>query len=115
MPFGHTGAPATLQDFMNHILSPLLRRCVVVFLDDILVYSDTLERHIGHLEQVFRILQQHQLKLKLPKCKFAQDKLEFLGHVISANGIATDPSKVAVIKEWPIPSSVKEIRSFLVI
>jgi hypothetical protein len=56
MPFGHTGAPATLQDFMNHILSPLLRRCVVVFLDDILVYSDTLERHIGHLEQVFRIL-----------------------------------------------------------
>jgi transposase InsO family protein len=113
MPFGLTGAPATFQDFMNHILSPLLRQCVVVFLDDILVYSDTLERHIEHLEQVFRILQQNQLKLKLSKCKFAQDKLEFLGHMISANGIATDPSKVAVIKDWPIPSSVKEIRSFL--
>ena len=58
-------------------------------------------------------MQQNQLKLKLSKCKFAQDKLEFLGHMISANGIATDPSKVAVIKDWPIPSSVKEIRSSL--
>jgi transposase InsO family protein len=113
MPFGLTGAPATFQDFMNHILSPHLRKCVVVFLDDILVYSDTLEHHVNHLEQVFKILMQNQLKLKQSKCRFAQDKLEFLGHVISAKGIATDPTKVEVIRNWPTPSCVKDVRSFL--
>jgi hypothetical protein len=109
MPFGLTGAPATFQDFMNHILSPLLRKCVVVFLDDILVYSDTLEHHVQHLEQVFQILDQNQLKLKQSKCRFGQDTLEFLGHVISAGGISTDPAKVTVIKNWPPPRLCESI------
>lgn len=109
MPFGLTGAPATFQDFMNHILSPLLRKCVVVFLDDILVYSDTLEHHVQHLEQVFQILVQNQLKLKQSKCRFGQDTLEFLGHVISAGGISTDPAKVTVIKNWPPPRLCESI------
>jgi hypothetical protein len=113
MPFGLTGALATFQNFMNQLLAPLLRRCVVVFLDDVLVYSATLEDHVRHLRQVFELLQQHELHLEQSKCLFAQKRLEFLGHVISAEGISTDPKKVAVISQWPIPTSVKEVRSFL--
>lgn len=109
MPFGLTGAPATFQNFMNQLLAPLLRRCVVVFLDDVLVYSATLEDHVRHLKQVLELLQQHQLHLKQSKCLFAQKRLEFLGHVISVEGISTDPKKVAVISQWPIPTSVKEV------
>jgi hypothetical protein len=113
VPFGLTGAPATFQNFMNQLLAPLLRRCVVVFLDDVLVYSATLEDHVRHLKQVLELLQQHQLHLKQSKCLFAQKRLEFLGHVISAKGISTDPKKVTVISQWPTPTSVKEVRSFL--
>jgi hypothetical protein len=113
MPFGLTGAPATFQDFMNTVLSPLLRKCVVVFLDDVLVYSATLELHVQHLGQVFELLDQQQLHLKQSKCLFAQKKLEFLGHVVSAQGISTDPRKVEVIQNWPIPRCVKDVRSFL--
>lgn len=91
--------PTTFQDFMNHLLAPLLRKCVVVFLDDILGYSATLSDHVEHLKQVFELLSQQQLHLKRSKCLFAQDKLEFLGHVVSASasGIATDPKKVKII------------------
>lgn len=84
MPFGLTGAPATFQEFMNHILAPLLRKCVVVFLDDVLVYSSSLELHLQHLKAVFQILSEHHLHLKRSKCLMAQTTLEFLGHVISA-------------------------------
>jgi hypothetical protein len=89
MPFGLTGAPTTFQEFMNHIMAPLLRKCVVVFLDGVLVYSPTMELHIQHLKVVFGLLNHHQLNLKQSKCMFAQNKLEFLSHVISAKGIAS--------------------------
>jgi hypothetical protein len=98
---------------MNKVLSTLLRKCVVVFLDDVLVYSQGLEEHVKHMEQVFKLLGQHQLKLKLSKCLFGQEKLEFLGHVISSTGVATDPNKVKIILEWPQPTCVKDMRSFL--
>jgi hypothetical protein len=98
---------------MNHILAPLLRKCVVVCLVDVLVYSPNLTEHIQHLEQVFVLLKENQLKLKMSKCRFAQDKLEFLGHIISAAGVATDPEKVKVIQSWPIPQCVKDVRRFL--
>jgi hypothetical protein len=113
MPFGLTGAPATFQEFMNHILAPLLRKCVVVFLDDVLVYSPNLETHVQHLQAVFELLNHHKLHLKRSKCSFAQDKLEFLGHVVSAQGISTDPHKVQMVQNWPVPTCVKELRSFL--
>jgi hypothetical protein len=113
MPFGLIGAPATFQDFMNHILAPLLRKCVGVFLDDVLVYSSNLEEHVQHVEQVFRLLTEHQLKRKLAKCRFAQQKLEFFGHIISSAGVATDPEKVRVNQHSPIPNRVKDVRSFL--
>ncbi|WVZ64364.1 hypothetical protein U9M48_013891 [Paspalum notatum var. saurae] len=90
MPYGLTGAPATFQATMNYILATLLRKCVVVFIDDILVYSRTFEEHLTHLQAVFVILQQHHFKIRLSKCSFAQ-QLKYLGHIISANGVATDP------------------------
>jgi hypothetical protein len=99
MPFGLTRAPATFQDFMNKILTPFLRKCVVVFLDDVLIYSRDMEEHVLQVKQVFQKLKDHQLKLKLSKCRFAQTTLEFLGHLISAKGIATDPEKVQVIRD----------------
>lgn len=113
MPFGLTGAPATFQNFMNKLLAPLLRKCVVVFLDDVLVYSANLDDHVKHLRQVFELLSQQQLYLKQSKCLFAQTQLEFLGHIVSAAGVTTDPKKVEVIQNWPTPTCVKEVRSFL--
>lgn len=72
MPYGLTGAPAAFQSVMNHILAPLLRKCVVVFIDDILIYSKSFEEHIQHVKLVFQLLQEHQLKARLSKCTFAQ-------------------------------------------
>ena len=85
----------------------------MVFIDDILVYSKSMEEHMVHLQQVFELLQQHQLKLKLSKCSFAQTSLEFLGHIISAQGVSTDPGKVKTVQLWPTPTNVKDVRSFL--
>lgn len=113
MPYGLTGAPATFQAVMNHALAPLLRKCVVVFIDDILIYSATYEAHVQHVKQVFELLQFHQFKVKLSKCSFACKQLKYLGHIISSNGVATDPTKITIIQKWPSPTSVKELRSFL--
>jgi hypothetical protein len=113
MPYGLTGAPATFQSVMNHILAPLLRKCVVVFIDDILIYSKTKEEHIQHVKQVFQLLQEHQFKVRLSKCSFAKQQLHYLGHVLTPNGVSTDSSKVRDVQNWPSPQSVKEVRSFL--
>jgi hypothetical protein len=91
IPFGLTNAPATFQCVMNQILQPYLRRFVLVFLDDILIYSTTLEQHVQHMQLVLQTLRDHKLFLKHSKCSFAQHKLEYLGHIISADGVATDP------------------------
>jgi hypothetical protein len=95
--FGLIGVPHTFQRAMNTILAPLLRKCVLVFFDDILVYSKSLEEHISHLDQVFQILQKDQWRVKLCKCAFAQRHISYLGYVISADGVATCPSKVQAI------------------
>ncbi|CAN6212014.1 unnamed protein product [Urochloa humidicola] len=113
MPFGLTNAPATFQEVMNTILSPLLRKCVLVFVDDILIYSPNLEDHKQHLEQVFNILKANKLLLKKSKCTFAQQQLEYLGHIISNQGVATDPKKVQAVADWPTPSDIKQLRGFL--
>lgn len=113
MAFGFTGGPATFQGAMNITLAPLLRKCVVVFFDDILVYSRTYEEHLIHVELVLQLLQKDQWKVKLSKCSFAQRQIAYLGHVISENGVSTDPKKTSAISTWPTPTNVKELRSFL--
>lgn len=90
-----------------------LRQCVLVFVDDILIYSPTLESHLDHLQQVFTILSEHQLLLKWSKCSFAQQSLEYLGHIISQQGVATDPKKIEAVANWPQPTDAKQLRGFL--
>lgn len=107
MSFGLTGAPNTFQGAMNATLKPLLCTCVVVFFDDILVYSKSLEDHVSHLQQVFQLLSEDGWLIKLSKCRFAQESISYLGHVVSAAGVSTDPSKLESVKEWPVPTDVK--------
>jgi hypothetical protein len=97
MSFGLTGAPNTFQGAMNVTLKPLLRVCVIVFFDDILVYSTSWEQHLVHLRQVFELLQKDQWLVKLSKCRFAQESIAYLGHVISVEGVRTDPAKLVSI------------------
>jgi hypothetical protein len=113
MAFGLCGAPNTFQSAMNATLAPLLRKCVLVFFDDILVYSPTLDQHVHHLEQVLQLLAQARWQVKQSKCSFAKHNIDYLGHVISASGVSTDPSKIQAIQQWPIPKNIKQLRSFL--
>jgi hypothetical protein len=113
MAFGLSGAPGTFQGAMNTTLAPVLRKCALVFFDDILIYSKTLPDHVQHLRQVLSILQQEQWQVKRSKCAFAQERIAYLGHVISKHGVATDDSKIASIKAWLAPTNVKEVRGFL--
>jgi len=113
MAFGLTSAPGTFQGAMNVTLKPGLRKFVVVFFDDILVYSSSYEEHLLHLAQVFIWLGADKWCLKLTKCTFAQRSISYLGHIISANGLSTDPAKIKVISEWPQPANVKALRSYL--
>nr|XP_051211131.1 uncharacterized protein LOC127328578 [Lolium perenne] len=113
MPFGLTSAPATFQTAMNTIFAHAIRRFVLVFVDDVLIYSKTLADHKRHLAEVFQILEQNKLFLKKSKCSFAQKSLEYLGHIISANGVATDPAKISAVQHWPQPRDVKQVRGFL--
>jgi hypothetical protein len=91
MPFGLTNAPATFQSVMNTLFASLLRNGVLIFMDDILIYSETLEQHYVLLKQVFDIIRENQFFVKLSKCSFVQQRIEYLGHCISAEGVATEP------------------------
>lgn len=113
MPFGLTNAPASFQCVMNSILEPFLRKFVIVFMNDILIYSNSLDNHILHLRQVLQVLRAHQFYIKKSKCAFAQEKLEYLGHIISGAGVATDPKKTQAMWEWPPPTSVTQLKGFL--
>ncbi|CAI7919746.1 unnamed protein product [Closterium sp. NIES-54] len=113
MPFGLTNAPATFQAKMNHILMPLLDECVVVYLDDILIYSRDMKQHIEHLRRVFEILRREKFYVKLSKSKFALKKVQFLGHMVSAQGVHVDPKKIEAVRTWKTPENVKELQQFL--
>lgn len=113
MAFGLCGAPGTFQSAMNTTLAPLLCKCVIVFFDDILIYSASWDDHLVHLQQVLSLLQQDSWFVKLSKCSFARREIKYLGHIISEKGVATDSAKVEAVLSWPIPASVKELHSFL--
>jgi hypothetical protein len=113
MPFGVTNAPGVFMEYMNRIFHSYLDKFVVVFIDDILVYSKTEEEHAEHLRIVLKTLREKKLYAKLSKCEFWLKEVSFLGHVISSGGIAVDPSKVDAVLKWGTPESVFEIRSFL--
>lgn len=98
---------------MNVTLAPLLRRCVLVFFDDILIYSEDFEQHLNHVRLVLELLLKDSWQIKLSKCSFAQNQLTYLGHVISASGVATDPAKIQAVANWSSPTSIKDLRSFL--
>jgi len=113
MPFGLSNAPATFQALMNDVLRPFLRRFVLVFFDNILIYSSSWSKHLQHLRAVLDALQAHHLHLKHSKCSFGASSVTYLGHVISADGVAMDADKVAVVTEWPVPRSTRGLRCFL--
>ena len=113
MPFGATNAPATFQRLMHDCLGDLNMNWCIVYLDDIIVFSDTKEEHIKRLEAVFQKLMAAGLKLKPTKCFFFRNEIEYLGHVVSGKGISTNPKKIEAVTKWPTPKTVYDVRSFL--
>ena len=103
MPFGLTNAPSTFQATMNRRFSNFLRKFVIVFFDDILVYSSSIIDHIGHLELVFDMLSSHNFYIKLSKCSFCQDKIEYLGYIVTVVGVQADPQILEAMVHWPVP------------
>jgi hypothetical protein len=113
MSFGLTNAPAYFMYLMNSVFMPELDKFVVVFIDDILVYSRNEDEHTMHLHIVLQRLRDHHLYAKLSKCDFCLREIKFLGHTISQNGISVDPEKLQEVMDWKPPTIVRQIRSFL--
>ncbi|KAH9668328.1 hypothetical protein KPL70_021370 [Citrus sinensis] len=113
MPFGLTNAPAAFMDLMNKVFKDYLDKFIVVFIDDILVYSRSKEEHVEHLRITLQTLKEKQLYAKLKKCEFWLEKVTFLGHIMSKDGILVNPSKVEAVSQWSRPTNAKEVRSFL--
>ncbi|KAJ9531217.1 hypothetical protein QJQ45_006653 [Haematococcus lacustris] len=111
--FGLTNAPATFQRVMNNVFRPLINKSVLVYIDDILVMSNTAEEHVRHLKEVLELMRQHKLYAKRSKCKFNKTELAFLGHIVGEHGIAVDPTKVKVVREWHVPRNLKDLQAFL--
>ena len=113
MPFGLTNAPAAFMDLMNRVFRPYVDQFVVVFIDDILVYSKDAQEHEQHLRIVLETLREKKLYVKLSKCDFWLKEVSFLGHIVSVEGIRVDPTKIEAVVNWKPPRNVTEVRSFL--
>eukprot|EP00253_Pinus_taeda_P029996 PITA_29996 len=113
MPFGLTNAPATFMRLMDDILRPFTNSFVVVYLDDILIFRQSWEEHLHHIRQVLQTLRQHKLCANLEKCTFGMTQVQYLGYIIDEQGVHVDPAKIQVIRDWPSPTTLTELRSFL--
>nr|KYP50671.1 Retrovirus-related Pol polyprotein from transposon 297 family [Cajanus cajan] len=113
MPFGLTNAPATFQGLMNDVFKEYLRRFLLVFFDDILIYSKDLQHHLLHLHMVLLTMRRNYLYAKKSKCYFGVERVKYLGHFITKDDVSTDPTKIMVVKNWPIPTTLKQLRGFL--
>ncbi len=113
LSFGLTNAPATFQTVMNNVLRPVLGKFVLVYLDDILIFSQNMDEHLQHLRTVLQLLRDNHLYAKMSKCVFARTELEFLGHILSGDGLRVDPKKTSAVADWPVPRDISQLRSFL--
>jgi Reverse transcriptase (RNA-dependent DNA polymerase) len=113
MPMGLCNAPATFQTLMNNILYDFIDEFLVVYMDDLLIFSNNEEDHMRHVEKVLMRLKKHELYVSPKKCLFMSTEMEFLGFIVGKNGLLVDPKKIEVIESWPRPSNITEVRSFL--
>ncbi|XP_026415231.1 uncharacterized protein LOC113310676 [Papaver somniferum] len=113
IPYGLTNAPASFQTLMKYIFQPYLRKFILVFFDDILIYSPNVETHIKHLTITLELLKQHSLFGKIRKCSFGQSQIDYVGHIIFGDGVAADPEKIACMVKWPVPNTLRDLRGFL--
>ena len=113
MAFGLTNASATFQRLMERCMDELHLKECPIYLDNIIFFSKTFEEHLERLENVLKQLKRHGLKLKGSKCEFVKTKVQYLGHIVSDRGVQTDPDKISALKKWPIPSNIRDLRSFL--
>ena len=109
MPFGLINAPSTFQGLMNSIFKPLLRKFLLVFFDDILIHRKSWEEHVQHVDKVLQLLKEQQLYPKPSKCFFGVKEVKYLGHIVSQEGVMVDPNKIKSIKEWSIPTTLRNI------
>jgi uncharacterized membrane protein len=113
MPFGLSNAPSTFQAIMNAIFQLYLRKFILVFFDDILIYSPTWKMHLHHVTQTLEILKQQQFFLKVSKCAFGKQEMEYLGHIVSHQGVKVDSKTIDAMVAWPRPSNIFELHGFL--
>lgn len=113
MPFGLKNAPATFQRVMDHVLRGLIGKCCLIYMDDIIVFSTSLQEHLENLEKILKALEKVNLKLQLDKCEFLKKEVAFLGHLVTDQGVKPNPNKIEAIQKWPVPRNQKELKGFL--